>query len=591
MQIWDLKKNQYEVHLLKNGKKLIAPRPFSNKFWRRPPTLRKFIRDFTIFLKKQPEEAKIINEVKKLSLRIDEAFHSYLEWQDTEELKASLQVKVGITGEDSVENVCDVVQDGNSIYMKNFKKIVHPSIDLIDGVLYIGTRIPYPNKDRYENTGVLVSSDGGLTLTNHESMESMGLELKSSIPEVTPRWSSESIKKIIRGYRQSLATSYSEYTSNTRLTLLYDVESKIGDYIEFFEGLNTLTFISLWCIGTYFHRLFKAYPYVFLNGLKASGKTKTLEVCNQICFNSFLSTGMSTASLFRMIEVFRPTIMIDEGESLRNKERRESFREIILSGYKNGAKTYRVEEFSNKGVKGYTVKEFDLYCPKMLANITGLESILESRCISLTMKAALNQKIANNDVDLDDPEWQTIRDKIYEMLFFDWDEVKKIYDSLENNGGFKNREWELWRPILSLAKYFGTDYYDRMLEYSRQKIEEMRMEEISETFDFLLVKTLLKKVERDEEFYLISEIKNWVAENYDYENIPNWLTPRYVGSILKRLGFKNKRRTSAGIEVFITKMAVRDQAARMNIETEENEPQEDKSETDAKEKKIQQTLG
>ena len=67
--------------------------------------------------------------------------------------------------------------------------------------------------------------------------------------------------------------------------------------------------------------------------------------------------------------------------------------------------------------------------------------------------------------------------------------------------------------------------------------------------DELLIMTLLKNVNRDN-FYPASEIKAWMAEELGEE--PRWLTSRWVGRALKRLGVREKRRVRGRVEWRIT---------------------------------------
>ncbi len=405
---------------------------------------------------------------------------------------------------------------------------------------------------------VLMNDGNIFNIKDEEKLNELSLQLSTVPPKIQSRWSHESIVNFVNKRKKSQITSVSG-------GVFFEIDSLLHDYIELSEGEASYKLISIWIIGTYFHRLFKGYPYLFLNGTKASGKTKTLEFANMLSFNSFLSAGMSTSSLFRMIESLRPSMLIDESESLNNKERRESFRELLLSGYKNGAKTYRSEEKSEDGVKKFEVREFDLYCPKMLANITGLEEVLESRCISLTMKSALNQTIANREVDINDPIWSKIRDDLYNFMHDNWDRILDLYNKIENDGTFKNREWELWRPMLSIAWFFGEDYRDQLLEYAKIKVEESREQDRTNTNEHMILYSLYLNINKESEYYHVSDIRSWVKQHFEFDDNVSWLTPRFIGRILARLGFKNKRRVSRGIEYRIDKKDVDDLANRMNL--------------------------
>jgi transcriptional regulator with XRE-family HTH domain len=130
----------------------------------------------------------------------------------------------------------------------------------------------------------------------------------------------------------------------------------------------------------------------------------------------------------------------------------------------------------------------------------------------------------------------------------------------------KQRELELWKPILTLALFFEkyprlNGLFQKILDFAKEKAEEKEVENRTETLDLILVKTLTSIVEKDD-YYKVSEIKNAVAEYFDEPQ--KWLTCKWVGNALKRLGFTQKRRMKS-YEYFLTLEKVRDLAERLGI--------------------------
>ena len=68
------------------------------------------------------------------------------------------------------------------------------------------------------------------------------------------------------------------------------------------------------------------------------GKTRLLEILELVVFNSRRASNISEAALFRVIEKFKPTLMLDEAETLKGKsERAEYLRQILNAGNRQGA--------------------------------------------------------------------------------------------------------------------------------------------------------------------------------------------------------------------------------------------------------------
>jgi hypothetical protein len=118
-----------------------------------------------------------------------------------------------------------------------------------------------------------------------------------------------------------------------------DVFLQVKDvYKEFLELPDEKLYVlhALWSIGTYFHMSFNSYPYLYVGGVKRSGKTKTLTLHSVLDFNAIFSNNMSSATLYRLIQNSHSTLLIDESEKLSNPQRAQEFRNILLAGYKKG---------------------------------------------------------------------------------------------------------------------------------------------------------------------------------------------------------------------------------------------------------------
>ncbi len=81
--------------------------------------------------------------------------------------------------------------------------------------------------------------------------------------------------------------------------LLLRLINILKKYIEF-DNEKYYTLCAIWVIGTYFYKRFNAYPYLFLNAVKRSGKTKLLTLLTLLSYNAILTSNISTSSIFRL---------------------------------------------------------------------------------------------------------------------------------------------------------------------------------------------------------------------------------------------------------------------------------------------------
>jgi len=278
---------------------------------------------------------------------------------------------------------------------------IHPAIDFKGDKGYFGIWLPVKQDERERL--FLVTSHRELIPA--DSLQGTNLKLNQIGIYMDRQWSVESLNNFLKSMN-----------SVSPKEVFDEIKSLYEQYLEFSQP-EIHDFMSLWVIGTYIFPIFQTYPYVYVGGVKQTGKSKTLYVTALIAFNSIFSTSVTTSALFRLIQNGRCCVFMDETEGLRNPERKLDFRAVLLQGYKSGGKVQRVGKDTKER---HIVEHFEVYSPKMLANIFGLEDILEDRCIRIIMKRTLNRDIGNKEVNESNQVWQSIRDKLYVFAMDNW---------------------------------------------------------------------------------------------------------------------------------------------------------------------------
>ena len=248
----------------------------------------------------------------------------------------------------------------NTITLTNFSvmplfsevwKSVHPAIDVVDGIAYVGVNLPCEVKDdkgkmEIRDFHFLVNSKSERILCHKEQLNKLKLQLKHSVVKLPNRWSLSSVKAWLN---REVSVNPEE--------LYVAIKTAFQNYIEF-EDSMIYDFLTLWTIGTYFYHLFNAYPYIYVFGMKRTGKTKLLTLLSLLCHNAIFSNNISTASVFRLIQSGRCTLLMDETEKLANPERETDFRNMLLSGYKKGASVYRTHKVRlNQNLSRFTLQK------------------------------------------------------------------------------------------------------------------------------------------------------------------------------------------------------------------------------------------
>jgi hypothetical protein len=147
--------------------------------------------------------------------------------------------------------------------------------------------------------------------------------------------------------------------------------------------------LALWVIGTYLYDIFDCYPYICITSpTKRCGKTLLAELIGLISARSKTTVNVSEAALFRMIEMFRPTIIMDEAETLANRksERAQFLLSLLNAGHRKNANVIRCVG------PDHTPREFPVYCPKVLLAIGNLPDTFRDRSVIVAMRRRRNDE-------------------------------------------------------------------------------------------------------------------------------------------------------------------------------------------------------
>ncbi len=224
-----------------------------------------------------------------------------------------------------------------------------------------------------------------------------------------------------------------------------NVHNLLKQYIDFYSPIES-RILTLWTIGTYFYTMFPAYPYLVLNGPKNSGKSTVLRLLQPLAFNMITTSDPTGPSMFRLIHYTSCTVGIDEAERYHNPRDpgMQQIRQLLNSGYKHGMPAIRVTGDDLKP------QAFDVYSPKILAAIMGLEDVLASRCIAIPMRRSTRQMPAippNFD-------GSAIRHQLYTLMLTYFSEIYVNYFERPELHTLHNRSGELWSPLVALAAFF-----------------------------------------------------------------------------------------------------------------------------------------
>lgn len=369
-----------------------------------------------------------------------------------------------------------------------------------------------------------------------------------------------------------------EKEEETQKEELLGVYRAIIDILKYYCDIEEkyYSIISLWIIGTYFHKEFPTYPYLFFNAMKGSGKSRVLRLITYLSKEGSMLNSLTEAVLFRT----SGTLGIDEFEGIMRKGN-ESLKELLNSAYKQGIKVKRMKKQKTLTGEEQVVEEFNVYRPILMCNIFGMEEVLGDRCIQIILSKSNNSKIIkkmeiyNNDTNIQKIKefpfescrlcrvvslrevyrgWNTFIDtlndtnntnNIYNINNTN-DTTKETIITLFNeinNTEISGRDLELMFPLILIAYFINKELLTDLIETLKEIVQEKRKEEVVENVDVALIDFVSQKLENKWESSkdIMTEFQRFVQLNDD------WLNEKWLGRALKRLSLiKDKKRFGYG---------------------------------------------
>jgi Fe-S cluster assembly iron-binding protein IscA len=322
--------------------------------------------------------------------------------------------------------------------------------------------------------------------------------------------------------------------------ILNQIKKEGYEKFLFFHNILWYDIHSLWDIATYFFQLFNTFPILELRGVSGSAKSKTMNVSRLFTLNpTQIMVNPSEASLFRVTHSKRPTKYIDEAEKLfmfiGGNWQSSPVVELINGSYTKGSSVPRLEKQGND----FKVIYYQCYSPTMIGSIAGLRDATETRAITHIMtKAPDKDKRGELETEdfIEDSLYQEIRNNLYLFALDNWKQVEQTYKELKIEN-LKKRDFQLWKPILTIAKIINEDLFNRVLNFAVKISEQRKQDFIPEgSFDYEIIEILKDSIDKGETIIYIQAI----AEKFN-KNKERKIANKTLSNHLDKLGFKEFR--------------------------------------------------
>ena len=309
-----------------------------------------------------------------------------------------------------------------------------------------------------------------------------------------------------------------------------DFVHRYVDVSEDFEWVAVYYVLFTWVYDT-FHEV----PYVRIRGGFGSGKTRFLLTVGSLCRFPIFASAASTASpLFRLLDTFRGTLVLDEGDFRYSDEKAEVVK-ILNNGNARGFPVLRTEVSAKKE---FDPRAYQVFGPKVIATRGFFQDrALESRCVTEDMRGhTLRSEIPLNLEERFHEEARGIRNQL--LLW----RLRHLKDArAEVRAGARDLEprlQQIFGPLVSVIS--DVSARERVVAVLTKHNAELA-EERSETAEAQVLTIIRDLIARPEARLGIQDITDEFLRRFGKE-YERRVTPHWIGSIVRRrLGLRPTR--------------------------------------------------
>jgi len=313
--------------------------------------------------------------------------------------------------------------------------------------------------------------------------------------------------------------------------VLAEVERFIGKYV----GLrpDDLTAVACYVLLTWLADKADAIPYPCFRGDYGTGKSRALQVVGSICRRpAMISASPTPAVLFRLIEAWQPTLIIDEFN--KGAAVTDDITAVLNAGYQRGATVLRCVGDENEP------RPFKCYGPKLLATRLRMfkDDALESRLLVINMPGDKPDGIPTVlERDTFERETQQLRDLLCAWRLRYWHEFD-LTDPGIDLPDLDYRYVQIITPLLAVAPPVQrARLRDWFVEHVARQIEEQ-----SDRWTARIARIVVEHFDDPQADLLpIADIRSTLeaeAEDGERLDVPSAIR---IGLIAKGLGLPKKR--------------------------------------------------
>jgi hypothetical protein len=318
--------------------------------------------------------------------------------------------------------------------------------------------------------------------------------------------------------------------------LIARIREFIRRYVDLSEDFEEIA--TYYVLFTWLYDAFHEVPYVRVRGGYGSGKTRFLLTVGSLCRLPIFASAASTVSpLFRLLDSFRGTLVLDEGDFRYSDEKSEVVK-ILNNGNARGFPVLRTEVSRQKE---FDPRAYHVFGPKLIATRGFFQDrALESRCVTEDLRGGrLRVEVPLNLDDRHHDEALRLRNQLLLFRLRNFHRARKFERT--SDGKLEPRLEQIFGPLLSVIE---NDAARARLVAKLGDYNDELTDERAETVEAEVLAVIRDLVARGpEERLSVQDITDEFSARHGTEYAKR-ITPRWIGSILRRrLGLRPTRST------------------------------------------------
>lgn len=343
------------------------------------------------------------------------------------------------------------------------------------------------------------------------------------------------------GLPETATNFYDQYDDEdtAEADLLIEVEKFIHRYVDIDSSFRT--FAASYVLLSWLYDRFYSIPYLRFLGDFGTGKSRALDVIGGICYRPlYISGSTSAASIFRVIDRWGGTLILDEADFRYSDETAEIIK-ILNQGFERNRTVLRVNK------NDFSLDHFQVFGPKIISSRKKFQDdALESRCLSTTTQQTNRNDIPYNLGNDFYAKQNELRKKLLMYRLKNWNTLNP--EKIDINLRIEPRLKQITTPFFVLFEknpVLLEEFKNFILDFQNELIQDRASTSTGQVVNMLfeLFEDSGRKIEKVQsgttEITVTSVTPGQIAGKLDMKS-------EIIGRILKGVGLKTRTSKSGG---------------------------------------------